>query len=261
MLLPSHPQFGKYGHKKTPSRRIPNFLGGKMPSEKKDPEGFYKLFCILFVPWRSPVDLKGPDETWDHVFQTKEKSASYAFVYTNWTILEECYAACDDFHAKRLALSHLLPEQVTAVPDHFIEAYSPDFDMDVFMNTADAIEPPENGKNALQALAIEQELTRCNWTKANPKFKIPHTNMQIPGSARSAEFWSAVLKQKADVSLGDVTITSTVKKQKAKRPEPTNVVNLNPISLAIAQPLVSLLFTHFHRILTIIFFHDSQELL
>ena len=53
----------------------------------------------LFKPWRSGLDLKSHEQTWDDAFQAHVFSAHENQIITNFNIRYECLDAHDDYHA------------------------------------------------------------------------------------------------------------------------------------------------------------------
>ncbi|KAF5309630.1 hypothetical protein D9611_013937 [Ephemerocybe angulata] len=54
----------------------------------------------LFVPWRSPLDLKSSCESWDAAFDRYSFSDRHLQIISNMNIRHECYDARDDYHAQ-----------------------------------------------------------------------------------------------------------------------------------------------------------------
>ncbi|KAI0716621.1 hypothetical protein C8Q76DRAFT_617367, partial [Earliella scabrosa] len=85
---------------------VPVILGDKIPrSDRGDDEknAWARMMSILFVPWRDPVDLKAPDETWLMAYERHlpSISARNAQIISNMNVLAECRDVRDAHTAAR----------------------------------------------------------------------------------------------------------------------------------------------------------------
>ncbi|KAF5328283.1 hypothetical protein D9611_014755 [Ephemerocybe angulata] len=80
---------------------VPNFLGAYLPRPDGDDREYYCCTILtLFVPWRSPLDLKSSCESWDAAFDRYSFSDRHLQIISNMNIRHECYDARDDYHAQ-----------------------------------------------------------------------------------------------------------------------------------------------------------------
>ena len=101
-----HPLFNSHvvSLKPLKSNAVVNFIGRILPRCDQGDREFYCLTMLTFFkPWRSGLDLKKENETWDetfndHVFTSREKQ-----IMRNFNIKYECLDACDDFRAQMKA--------------------------------------------------------------------------------------------------------------------------------------------------------------
>ncbi|KAJ7161111.1 hypothetical protein C8R46DRAFT_865460, partial [Mycena filopes] len=79
---------------------IPNFIGGSMPrSDKGDRAAYCMAMLTLFKPWRTPIDLKSADATWDQAFKAYEFTDRQKELIRNFDVRYECNDARDDHFA------------------------------------------------------------------------------------------------------------------------------------------------------------------
>jgi len=67
-FLPAHPQYNTHLVRCniTENNKIPNFIGGSLPrSDQGDREFYCCTMLTTFKPWRSALDLKNTNESWD----------------------------------------------------------------------------------------------------------------------------------------------------------------------------------------------------
>lgn len=98
-----HPQFSSTAVALDPDRtrtHVPNFLGPSIP--RKD-EGNREEYCCamltLFCPWRTGIDLKSADITWEQAFNDFTFTRRQREIMTNFNMRYECYDARDDYGA------------------------------------------------------------------------------------------------------------------------------------------------------------------
>ncbi|KAJ7132918.1 PIF1-like helicase-domain-containing protein [Mycena filopes] len=86
---------------------IPNFLGGAVPrSDRGDRDYYCATMLTMFKAWRSPVDVKDDQSTWDQAFQDFDFSERQRELIANFNLRYECNDARDDHYAimrKKLA--------------------------------------------------------------------------------------------------------------------------------------------------------------
>ena len=98
-----HPLSDSHGirHVKENLRRVPIFLGGNLPRcDQGDREQYCCTMLALFKPWRSGIDLKSTDQTWDTAFQAFEFTSQQRRYMQNFNVRYECLDARDDYRAQ-----------------------------------------------------------------------------------------------------------------------------------------------------------------
>ena len=98
-----HPLSDSHGirHVKNNIHRVPNFLGANLPRcDQGDREYYCCTMLALFKPWRSGVDLKRVDQTWDIAFQAFEFTSQQRRYMQNFNVRYECLDARDDYRAQ-----------------------------------------------------------------------------------------------------------------------------------------------------------------
>ena len=77
---------------------VPNFIGGSLPRcDKGDREYYCATMLTLFKPWRSGVDLKAKDYSWDETFNDHEFTSRQQVLLQYFNIRYECNDARDDY--------------------------------------------------------------------------------------------------------------------------------------------------------------------
>ncbi|KAJ7698785.1 hypothetical protein B0H16DRAFT_1484340 [Mycena metata] len=79
---------------------IPNFLGGAVPRADKGNRDYYcATMLTLFKAWRSPMDLKDNESTWDQAFEDHTFTERQLELIANFNLRYECNDARDDHYA------------------------------------------------------------------------------------------------------------------------------------------------------------------
>ena len=102
-LLSDHPLANSHGTRCHPvgKEKIPNFVGPTLPRcDQGDREFYCSVMLTLFKPWRSGLELKTKEESWDGAFSTHNFSDREREIMRNLNIRYECLDARDDFHAQ-----------------------------------------------------------------------------------------------------------------------------------------------------------------
>ncbi|KAF8878571.1 hypothetical protein BD779DRAFT_1409052, partial [Infundibulicybe gibba] len=80
---------------------VPNFAGPMLPCpDQGDREYYCSTRLALFKPWRSGLDLKGNQETWDMAFLNYGFTERQKELMGNFNLKYECLDARDDFYAQ-----------------------------------------------------------------------------------------------------------------------------------------------------------------
>ena len=98
-----HPLSDSHGirYVKDNLRRVPVFLGANLPRcDQGDREQYCCTMLALFKPWRSGIDLKSVDQTWDIAFQAFEFTSQQRRYMRNFNVRYECLDARDDYRAQ-----------------------------------------------------------------------------------------------------------------------------------------------------------------
>ncbi|KZT55304.1 hypothetical protein CALCODRAFT_437408, partial [Calocera cornea HHB12733] len=106
-LLPPHPEASISCLRLLPyaSRGIPVFLDGPVPRRDQGPLAarYAWLMLILFKPWRSATDLRGPHPSWEAAFAAYGPQCPQRFkdIMDNMQIMHECKDSRDDHFQQR----------------------------------------------------------------------------------------------------------------------------------------------------------------
>ncbi|TFK85007.1 hypothetical protein K466DRAFT_495558, partial [Polyporus arcularius HHB13444] len=97
---PRHPQYETHVLRKQTVWVIPVVLGDRIARHdrtEEEREEWARTMTIMFIPWRSPTDLKGTEETWSAAFdrQRHKISPGHHEVIRNMNVLSECRDARD----------------------------------------------------------------------------------------------------------------------------------------------------------------------
>ena len=104
LFIDPHPQLeSHYIHKFAESKsKVPNFTGGALPRrDKGNREEYCQTMLTLFKPWRSGLDLKNKEESWDDAFESHKFTLRQKQVMDFFQIKYEFNDARDDFSAQR----------------------------------------------------------------------------------------------------------------------------------------------------------------
>ncbi|KAF6745772.1 hypothetical protein DFP72DRAFT_780197, partial [Ephemerocybe angulata] len=100
-FLEDHPQFESQAVALDPDRRtrfVPHFIGPSLPRrDAGDKEEYCCAMLTLFKPWRTGIDLKSADFTWEETFNQFNFTARQKELMDNFNMRYECYDARDDF--------------------------------------------------------------------------------------------------------------------------------------------------------------------
>ena len=102
-FLSDHPLAKSHGTRCRPvgKEKIPNFVGPTLPRCDQGNREFYcSVMLTLFKPWRSGLELKTQEESWDDAFGIHRFSDRERKIMRNLNIRYECLDAQDDFHAQ-----------------------------------------------------------------------------------------------------------------------------------------------------------------
>ncbi|KAH6888880.1 hypothetical protein BKA70DRAFT_1049024, partial [Coprinopsis sp. MPI-PUGE-AT-0042] len=100
-----HPMASTHRVACDPERRhtiVPNFIGPPLPraDKEEDRDRYSCAMLTLFKPWRSGLDLKAHDATWENTFTGHTFTERQEGIMRNFNVRHECYDARDDFWAE-----------------------------------------------------------------------------------------------------------------------------------------------------------------
>ena len=98
-----HPLQKTHGTRYNPRKDVvlPNFIGETLPRrDRGDRELYCSTMLTFFKPWRSGIQLKTQNESWDNAFDSYQFSKYHMSIMNNFNLRYECLDARDDFHAQ-----------------------------------------------------------------------------------------------------------------------------------------------------------------
>ena len=114
-FLKDHPLAETHGARKLKKIRIPNFVGQTLPRcDQGDREYYCSVMLTIFKPWRTGLDLKNGENSWDETFLSYNFLPRHNDLMRNMNIRYECLDSRDDFHAQ-------MKKGVTSIPGHWPE--------------------------------------------------------------------------------------------------------------------------------------------
>jgi hypothetical protein len=183
--------------------KVVNFIGRILPRCDQGDREFYCLTMLaLFKPWRSSLDLKASDKSWDETFNEHEFTTYEKQLIRNFNIKYECLDARDDFNAKMKAGTG-----ETEFPINNWNGYNDNID-DVSMSDDDPFTKPEpyiseNVSNAelnrqREATEIREVLRRTGWLDKSYDKTKELANLQhvIPAKALTSTMWKTMVQNK-----------------------------------------------------------------
>lgn len=167
-----HPQFDTHAIACDPDRQryvVPNFLGPSLPrKDVGDREEYCKTMLTLFKPWRTGLDLKSAEDSWEACFDSYEFSNRQTDLMGNFNMRYECYDARDDFSAG-------FKSPGEGAGDDSMGQVDDDDDDDLFVDESDILDnegdddglenemgPAMNKLNTAR-LAVSDALRRAGW--------------------------------------------------------------------------------------------------
>ncbi|KAJ3541028.1 hypothetical protein NMY22_g4056 [Coprinellus aureogranulatus] len=181
-LQEEHPQANTHVMACDPGRRfaiVPNFLGHPLPRrDVGDHEEYCCTMLTLFRPWRTGIDLKTVEETWEECFNQYTFTTRAKELMNNFNVRYECYDARDDYAAMmKDAGSHGEDDTESVEDDDSVfgddgdgDGFSEDEDEDLLAGIGPATQSIQKA-NA----TMFQALRRAGWN-----------SRQIPGTAENS---------------------------------------------------------------------------
>jgi hypothetical protein len=110
---------------------VPNFVGGSLPRrDRGDREYYCATMLTLFQPWRTGLDLKQANESWDDAFIAHNFTARQLQIIDNFNIRYECNDARDDYSTQ-------LKKDDNGFPKFMTSEFLSDLDQDYMQNGDD----------------------------------------------------------------------------------------------------------------------------
>ena len=189
-FVEDHPHHDTHVLRKRTQWMIPVILGDKIPrNDRSDEEREEWARCVitLFIPWRTPHDLRLEDETWLDAYarQSHMISPEHQTIISNMNVLNECRDARDKDRLRRrnLQTQPLVDTHRTPSPDPY----------DVFLG-APRTEPLRSSDDDMVADAQNNELTLLKALDTAVGVRFRHAidtcyrpGIAIPGGTDDAE--------------------------------------------------------------------------
>ena len=118
-----HTQFETHGLKKRIAWSVPVLLGDRVPRSDRgevEREAWARMMLILFVPWRSPSDLRATDESWLEAFERQGGRIllQHCRIIDNMNVLSECRDVRDTYREMRRAEALAFMKEGFSGPDN-----------------------------------------------------------------------------------------------------------------------------------------------
>jgi hypothetical protein len=102
-FLPDHPLATSHGTQchSLVKEQVPNFVRPTLPRpDQGDCEFYCSTMLTFFKPWRSGLELKRENQSWDDMFDAHVFSDRHREIMRNMNIRYECLDVHDDFRAQ-----------------------------------------------------------------------------------------------------------------------------------------------------------------
>ena len=183
---------------------VVNFIGHTLPRCDQGDREFYCLTMLTFFkPWRSGLDLKELNETWDETFNNHNFTIKEKQIIKNFNIKYECLDARDDFCAQLKAGSIQNDWPVNCMGDNN-DIDTNAIDIDPYIDQTSGEIPDESSvlkqstaelRRQKDVMEIRDVLHRIGWTteKQNviPGTKQEHLFLQCQ---KPAAVWKSILQ-------------------------------------------------------------------
>ncbi|TFY70644.1 hypothetical protein EVG20_g2362 [Dentipellis fragilis] len=227
-FLTEHPHHGTHTVKIHPEAKakVPSFISVLPRPDKGDHEDYCLTMLTLFKPWRSGLDLKLENETWDQSFRSYNFTEREKEIMKFMNIRHECYDARDDFRAQRIkagnekGLSFIggqfwseMDKQnmmEEAIDGAGISSLDNAFDESNISNA--------NLKKAIEMAQIEAVVDAAGWLRPTSSPPTPMECEWTSGQDRNAAGWKNLLASKKAEVLAQKQSGNT-SKENVKDPE------------------------------------------
>ena len=154
-FLKDHPLAETHGACKLKRVCIPNFVGQTLPCcDQGDHEYYRSVMLTFFKPWRTGLDLKDGENSWDETFLSYTFLPHHIELMKNMNIWYECLDSRDDFHAQ-------MKKGATSLPEHWADLGPELFQVDQ-MAVDDIINGPSERSNIFDNLSISPIMGKRN---------------------------------------------------------------------------------------------------
>ncbi|KAF6745669.1 hypothetical protein DFP72DRAFT_824222, partial [Ephemerocybe angulata] len=121
-FIDEHPQSNSHAVALDPARRsshVPNFIGPSLPRrDSGDKEDYSCAMLTLFCPWRTGIDLRSADQTWEETFNQYDFTTRQRELIDNFNMRYECYDARDDYGAVLKAAGLIAGSKLNDIDDN-----------------------------------------------------------------------------------------------------------------------------------------------
>ncbi|KAI0753906.1 hypothetical protein BC629DRAFT_1663000 [Irpex lacteus] len=103
-FLPDHPKYSSHGVRvlAPDDHYVLNFVGPVLPrKDRGDREVYCRTMLALFCPWRTGLELRPPDVSWDATFALFSFAPRHLRLMKNMNVLYECRDSSHDFASLR----------------------------------------------------------------------------------------------------------------------------------------------------------------
>ncbi len=120
-FMPNHPQYDTHLLRRRVVWVVPVLLGPRVPRNdgtSEELEVWSRSVLLLFIPWRSPADLRHPFESWSDAYNRQQSliPPEHLSIIRNMTVLSQCRDAHDQACRDRRAFCAGVP-RADAHPD------------------------------------------------------------------------------------------------------------------------------------------------
>lgn len=186
---------------------VPTILGGMLPRKDSEDREFYCCTMLtFFAPWRTGLDLKKSDQTWNDAFELYAFNARSKQLMKNFHIRYECYDSRDDYHTQLKARVAAQQERLEDVDsddeDNYIDHAEPGDDADVDFDADDGALGKDSLKWQTQMRDVETVMHNAGWSAS-----VVDTGSDLSGTSvgpltpsqhLSAKKWSALVSSEKD---------------------------------------------------------------
>jgi hypothetical protein len=177
---------------------VVNFLGASLPRcDHGDREYFGATMLTFFKPWRSGLDLKSPDMTWDEAFLSHKFESRQTELINNFNIRYECLDARDDYRAQMKRGGEVYPQWDEDVEHNLVEDENCWNQEDTNLEDDIPVEVLKHGKGELkrqrEMATMGSVMKNAGWTIERPgshsdiDLHPPNPLRELTGSDWSAE--------------------------------------------------------------------------